>query len=272
MKNKSLFAVAVLTGLLAQRSGGEGFKLPTRAGETVTVDIPGLPAGAKKLEFVLVPGRGEVKPFLLGKYEVTQGQYEAVMHTNPSTFKKGADYPVEQLSWQDSKDYCGRLQTVLTNELYAKVRFRLPTDDEWSIAVGLPEEKGRTPQDKDKKVEKVFPWGTQWPPPTNAGNYNDGASQKLLGLPLVPGGYDGFADTSPVGSYPPNQFGIHDLGGNVWEWCEDWLDDEMNIRVVRGAAFFTAGEGGILSSCRGRAPVLRNFASGFRIRLEVVSP
>src|SRR5215218_4421925 len=110
MKTKLLFAVAVLTGLLAQRSGGEDFKLPTKVGETVTIDIPGLPAGAKKLEFVFVPGRGEVKSFLLGKYEVTQGQYEAVMHKNPSTFKKGPDYPVEQLSWQDSKDFCARLQ------------------------------------------------------------------------------------------------------------------------------------------------------------------
>src|SRR6185436_19422275 len=106
----------------------------------VVIEIPGLPPGAKKLEFVMVPGLGNVQPFLLGKYEVTQGQYESLMHTNPSTFKKGPDYPVEQMSWQDAKDFCERLKTVLPAEWRSKITFRLPTDEEWSVAVGLPEE------------------------------------------------------------------------------------------------------------------------------------
>ncbi len=267
-----LAAVGVGTLLAQKNADDKTFQLPSPVGQSVIIDIPGLPAGAKKLEFILVPGRGTIKPFLLGKYEVTQGQYEAVMHTNPSTFKKGFDYPVEQLSWLDSKDFCARLQTVLPKDLGAKIHFRLPTDEEWSMAAGLPPEKGRTPQDKHMKIPKVFPWGTEWPPPTNAGNYSDKTSQALLGLPLVPGAYDGFADTSPVGHYPSNQFGLYDMGGNVWEWCEDWIDDEMNIRVVRGAAFFTTSESQIISSCRGYPPILRNFASGFRLRLEEVSP
>src|SRR5262245_62464266 len=79
-------AVVGLETLLAQKNDEpKTFILPTEAGKSVVVDIPGLPAGAKKLEFVLVPGLGKVKPFLLGKFELTQGQYEAVMHTNPST-------------------------------------------------------------------------------------------------------------------------------------------------------------------------------------------
>src|SRR4051812_49500425 len=105
--------------------------LPKEPGKSVIIEIPGLPEKAKKLEFIMVPGLGRVKPFLLGKYEVTQGQYEALMHTNPSTFKKGPDYPVEQMSWQDAKDFCGQLKTILPGELRGKLSFRLPTDDEW---------------------------------------------------------------------------------------------------------------------------------------------
>src|SRR4051812_34105076 len=90
--------LSVGTVFAQKPGGGSGFKLPTEVGKTVTIEIPGLLAAAKKLELVLVPGLGGVPPFFLGKYEVTQGQYEAVMHTNRSTFKNGPDYPVEQLS------------------------------------------------------------------------------------------------------------------------------------------------------------------------------
>src|SRR4051794_41094879 len=86
-----LAALCVGTVFAQKPGGGSGFKLPTEVGKTVTIEIPGLAAGARKLEFVLVPGLGGVQPFFLGKYEVTQGQYEAVMHTNRSTFKKGPD-------------------------------------------------------------------------------------------------------------------------------------------------------------------------------------
>jgi hypothetical protein len=197
------------------------------------------------------------------------------MHTNPSTFRKGPDYPVEETSWQDAKDFCAKLATVLPQNLRAKSRVRLPTDEEWSIAVGLPEESGQVPEEKSGRIRKVFPWGTEWPPPKDAGNYDDTIGRRRVnnnnGAPLSPGGHDGFADTAPVGSYPPNPFGLYDMGGNVWEWCEDWEDEEMNVRVVRGAAFFTTGESQIISSYRGRPPILRNFASGFRVRLALIA-
>src|ERR1041384_3205602 len=239
LSSLALVAVVTLGTLLAQKNDeAKPFILPTEVGKTIVIDIPGLPPTAKKLEFVLIPGLGKVKPFLLGKYELTQGQYEAVMHTNPSTFKKGPDYPVEQTSWQDAKDFCARLKTVLPTELQAKISFRLPTDEEWSVAVGLPEEFGRIPADKSRKIKNVYPWGSEWPPPTNAGNYADSINKKKYGAAFVAGIHDGFADTAPVGSFPPNQYGLYDMGGNVWEWCEDWIDDEENIRVVRGAAFF----------------------------------
>ena len=164
------------------------------------------------------------------------------------------------------------LNAGLPKEAQTNLFFRLPTDAEWSVAVGLPEEFGRVPQDKSNKIKDVYPWGEEWPPPSTAGNYADESyAKKYRGSSSIPDCNDGFADTSPVGSFQPNQFGLYDLGGNVWEWCEDWIDDEMNIRVVRGAAFFTTGRSQLLSSYRGRPPILRNFASGFRLRLEVRS-
>src|SRR5258708_1377990 len=74
-------------------------ELPKQVGQAVAIEIPGLPTGAKKLELALAPGLGAVQSFLIGKYEVTQGQYEAIMGRNPSTFKKGPDYPVELVDY-----------------------------------------------------------------------------------------------------------------------------------------------------------------------------
>jgi hypothetical protein len=147
MRSASIACVALIAflgagGLHGQKQTDE-LILPNEIGQSVVIEIPGLPLGARKLELVLVPGAGKVPSFLLGKFEITQGQYESLMHTNPSTFRKGPDYPVEETSWQDAKDFCERLSTILPRNRRADHRFRLPTDDEWSVAVGLPEEPGQ---------------------------------------------------------------------------------------------------------------------------------
>lgn len=250
--------------------------LPKEVGKSVVVGLPGLPEGARKLELVLLPGLGAVKPFLIGKYEVTQGQYQTVMGTNPSVFTHGPDNPVEMMSWGDAKDFCAKLNESLPRELQGTMTFRLPTDAEWSVAVGLPEESGSTPSKKSKKIKDVYPWGRQWPPPPGAGNYGDDTAKQKHGastwISYIPGYNDGFADTSPVGSFEANHFGLCDLGGNVWEWCEDWIDEAQKTRVCRGASWFDNNPGHILSSYRGRYPGIRNSASGFRVVLEAASP
>ena len=240
--------------------------LPTEEGKSLAIGLPGLSSGAKKLELVLVPGLGSVKPFFMGRYEVTQGQYEALMRKNPSGFKRGPDFPVEQVNWDEAKEFCRRLTAGLPDKLKGKFAFRLPTDAEWSVAVGLPEEIGSTPKKKDEQIKNVYPWGTAWPPPSGAGNYADqSCKEKYPSYTVIEGYADGYADTAPVGRFKPNHFGLYDMGGNVWEWCEDWYDPATkSSRVMRGGSWLNRPTY-LLSSCRrDDTPVVRLIIVGFR--------
>ena len=126
------------------------------------------------------------------------------------------------------------------------------------MAVGLPPESGSTPKAKDGQIKDVYPWGTQWPPPSGAGNYD--SSLKV----------DNFDKTAPVGSFKPNQYGLYDLGGNVWEWCEDWYDSDQKARVLRGGSWDCVGPRFLLSSFRGVSPPGgRGGYCGFRVVLGV---
>ena len=92
--------------------------------------------------------------------------------------------------------------------------------------MGLPAEEGSRPDQRSSQLEG-YPWGIQCPPPKDAGNY----SQEH--------GIDSYEFTSPVGSFPPNEFGIFDLGGSVSEWCLDYYDRSNECRVLRRASWFT---------------------------------
>ena len=88
---------------------------------------------------------------------------------------------------------------------------------------------------------------------------------------VIPGYTDGFATTAPVMSFSPNQFGLHDLSGNVWEFCEDWFDETQTTHVIRGLNFDDGGDSSVrfLSSHRGWCPAPNRHANhGFRIVLE----
>ena len=165
-------------------------------------------------------------------------------------FKQGPDHPVVDVTWTEAMAFCkwlterDRKKGLLTNTQM----YRLPTDIEWSKGVGLPEETGRTPEARDMGVPDVFPWGTQWPPPPNVGNYTG----EETGSDVAIKGYDdGFAWTSPVGSFPPNKYGLYDMGGNVWQWCMDSWNNESKAKVLRGASWYNGGlKLSLLSSCR----------------------
>ncbi len=187
----------------------------------------------------------------------------------------GADHPVVHVSWNDANGFC---EWLTCKERWERVigpddLFRLPTDLEWSAAVGLTGEAGGTPQERDGKAPGIYPWDGAWPPPPGSGNFCDQtfATQFPDKKSWAIGGYDdGYATTAPVGSFPPNRFGIYDLAGNVWEWCEDSYEPGKESRVLRGGSWIRSDPAILLSSSRlSRDPSQRFANVGFRCVLVV---
>ena len=170
--------------------------------------------------------------------------------------KQADTHPVVKVSWEDANAFCAWLtkKELAAGKIKAGQKYRLPTDAEWSMAVGLGKEKGNTPEEKSRGIEDVYPWGKEWPPPKGAGNYH--GSLKV----------DSYKYTSPVGNFAANKIGLHDIGGNVWEWCEDWYDPAAKkYRVLRGASWLGDRPGFLLSSRRfSGTPDIRSDVVGFR--------
>jgi sulfatase modifying factor 1 len=148
--------------------------------------------------------------FYLGKHEVTQAQWERVMGSNPSLFK-GADRPVEEVSWDDAVEFCKKLTETerRAGRLPAGMAYQLPTEAQWEYACragarsaysfgGVSGELYRYANYADRNTD--YDWSDK---------SHD----------------DGFENTSPVGTYPANPWGFHDMHGNVYEWCADWYGD-----------------------------------------------
>ena len=179
------------------------------------------------------------KPYYMGKYEVTQEQYDAVMGKNPSDIK-GAKLPVTNVSWLDCKEFIKKLNAK-TNGGY-----RLPTEAEWEYACRA----GTT---------TAYSFGDKMTP--KDANYLD----SKIGKPVE------------VGSYKPNAFGLYDMHGNVWERCEDWHGDYPfavtdpkgpatgENRVLRGGSFSLIESKARSSFRSDLTPTDRYFSSGFRL-------
>ena len=198
-------------GNIIQRQTKQGTQFAVDLGNDVFLDMVQIPGGT----FMMGSPESEegrdddeaqqqvtVDDFYIGKYEVTQEQWQAIMGNNPASFKKGGKYPVEKVSWNDCQEFCEKLseKTGLT--------FTLPTEAQWEYACRA----GTT---------TPFYYGETLS--TDIANYNGkyvyGESKK--------GVYR--QETTEVGSFPANGFGLHDMHGNVWEWCQD--DYEKNYQA-----------------------------------------
>ena len=262
-----------------------------QAAGRVPPEVPAILANATKdkpfvntfgMRFVPVPimsGPTAGQRVLFGVWDVRVQDYAAYAAANPKAgsmwrtqHKDGVpagyemDHPVVGVSWEDANAFCKWLSEKETAEgrLPKGAMYRLPSDEEWSWAVGLPPESGTTPMEKSRKNSVDFPWGREWPPRGKAGNYADEAFHTKFPLKnekenrmmnriensWIEGYSDGYATTSPVGSFPANAYGLHDMGGNVWQWCEDWYDASQKDRVLRGASWNNDDRTQVLSSYR----------------------
>jgi formylglycine-generating enzyme required for sulfatase activity len=193
--------------------------------------------------------------------------------------------PKVNVSWNNAHAFCDWLTKKEQGEgwLASNQKYRLPTDAEWSKAVGLNESTEGSPKDKDDKITGVYPWGMQWPPPRGAGNYAGEETESkyhiVPGWTFIKGYDDGYVEMSPVGSFPPNRYGLSDMSGNVWQWCEDGYLPHSDTyrpgsddRVSRGGSWRDADPQCLLSSARGHCDFDFSTSSlGFRI-VVVVSP
>jgi formylglycine-generating enzyme required for sulfatase activity len=186
-----------------------------------------------------------LRDYYIGQTEVTQDQWQAVVGDNPSSFKGCADCPVEKVSWNDIQDFLKKLNARGGGQ------YRLPSESEWEYAArGGLNSKG------------TLYAGSQY-----AGNvawFTDNAGGK----------------THPVKMKIPNELGLYDMSGNVWEWCADcwhdnykghptdgtaWTSGTCNRRVLRGGSWSNNSRGVRVSKRDGLIPDVRGYSFGFRL-------
>ena len=158
------------------------------------------------------------KNFKMGKYEVTQAQWQAVMGDNPSSFKGYENYPVENVSWDDCKEFLKKLN-ALPEVRASGVRFRLPTEAEWEYACRAGSTGNYCRLADGIEITADTLGKVAW--------YADNSGNK----------------THPVGQKKPNAFGLYDMHGNVWEWCEDLYSAGDSYRVIRGGGWYYGSRG-----------------------------
>ena len=196
-------------------------------GEEQTFPLP----GGASMEFVWIEpgvfwmgsnmGRSDESPrheveisrgFWLGKYEITQGQWEAVMGTTPWSGRGrvvlGPSHPAVIISWDEVQEFIGRLNAAAGEELY-----RLPTEAEWEYACRAgTDTRWSFGDDESLLTDYAWYYGNNYP--TDENNYPPSGAKE-------------------VGTRKPNPWGLHDMHGNVWEWVQDWYDEEYYSRSVR---------------------------------------
>ena len=220
------------------RSHSQARHFTENLGNDISLDMVAIPGG----KFLMGKGRTDqhkvtVQPFFMGKYPVTQAQWKAIsslpkierdLELEPSHFK-GDDRPVEQVSWFDVVEFCQRLSRQ------TEQGYRLPTEAEWEHAC---------------RAGTITPFYFGDTIITDLANYDGRVAYGNYFVNGLRGEYRG--QTTPVGIFPPNDFGLYDMHGNVWEWCEDnfhhdyegaptdgsaWYSEKYISKVVRGGSW-----------------------------------
>ncbi len=251
----------------------------------VTLEMVGLLAGKflmgspdsdpDALDFEKPQHQVKVNSFAIGKYPVTQAQYQAVMGTNPSEFKNNPQNPVEKVSWNDAQAFCQKLSQI-TGKTY-----RLPTEAEWEYACRA----GTTTR---------FYFGDDASKLGDYGWYGNNSGKQVIDAARiwqeVGMDWDKYQkrliansnQTHPVGQKKPNAWGLYDMSGNVWEWCEDSWHDNYIGAPTDGSAWLKNGNdnrspfrggswGSLPNYCRSAIRIddyrrdNRNFNVGFRV-------
>jgi formylglycine-generating enzyme required for sulfatase activity len=189
-----------------------------------------------------------ISAFYMGKYEVTQAEYESVMRTNPSYFK-GANLPVECVNWYDAIEYCNRLsqrEGLTPAYIIDKNRSDPNNKDEYDTVCWL------VTWNRYANGYRL-PTEAEWEYACRAGTTTEFNTGNNIGQGLANYGKFYNESTTAVGRFAPNTWGLYDMHGNIWEWCWDWYGDySSNLqtdpmgaasgtsRVVRGGSWATA--------------------------------
>lgn len=194
---------------------------------------------------------------------------------------KGGTLPVAGVDRNEARAFCAWLTERERNAglIGAKDVYRLPTDEEWSRAVGLPLERGTTPEDRNGRIRGIYPWGFDWPPPSGVDNLADINSARKASLDSAITGYeDRFPFLAPVTALQPNERGISGLAGNVSEWVDTDYEPvpaakpgeqpKPALGTTRGGNWRTAAQEELLASARMPVPPeTRRNTIGFRVVL-----
>jgi formylglycine-generating enzyme required for sulfatase activity len=195
-------------------------------------------------------------PFYLGKYPITQAQWQQVMGTKPSHFESDKLLPVENVSWNDTKAFCIKLREI------THAPFGIPTEAQWEYACRAgtmtPYHFGSQLNGREANCDGTVPYGT-----VKEGPYLE--------------------KTSAVGKYPANPWGLYDMHGNVWEWCSDWYGDyppesvkdpsgpaDGSIRVLRGGSWRNVAVFCRSANRSWNGPSNRFLNLGFRLALSSI--
>jgi len=197
-----------------------------------------------------------------GKYEVTNGQYRHFDRKHSSRSVEGLDLdtpdqPVVYVSWEDAEAYCSWLNQTFADRIPPQCEFRLPAASEWNFVAGCGD-------------SRRYPWGNDWPP--LYGNHSDSTARESLSQWQGIRGYDdGYAVTCSVDYSGMSEWGIYGLAGNVWEWCNEWMDDsDRQFKVRKGSSWDFDDKDSLKISARGLdRPTARYDTIGFRL---VVGP